>query len=69
MGKFKSVADRMRSFKTLAKAFANFKRNNFLKKLLKIINNITPYFHVHNFQEDHYQYRYYNEVYLVPHLL
>ena len=51
MGKFKLVADRMRSFKTLANAIANFKRNNFLKKLLKIINNITPYFHVQNLQQ------------------
>ena len=51
MDKFKLVADKMRSFKLLARAIANFLRDNFLKKLLKIINNFTPYFHAQNLQQ------------------
>ena len=51
MQEFKLVADKMRGFKALANAIANSLRDNLLKKLLKIMNNFTPYFHEQNPQQ------------------
>lgn len=51
MQEFKLVANEMRGSKSLANAIANFFNDNFLKKLLKIMNNFTPYFHEHNPQQ------------------